>query len=89
MLEICSYGSVGVSAGNRRHYPEVYKHPQNKAVKGRLKTISFDFPNGIAAWGSELHVLAFCDFVFIFWAVAGWSELTGGFRRSQDLVRSH
>jgi hypothetical protein len=22
MREICSYGSVGVSAGNRRHYPE-------------------------------------------------------------------
>ena len=23
MQEICSYGSVGVPAGNRRHYPEV------------------------------------------------------------------
>ncbi len=22
MREICSYGSVGVPAGNRRHYPE-------------------------------------------------------------------
>jgi len=22
MQEICSYGSVGVPAGNRRHYPE-------------------------------------------------------------------
>ena len=28
MREICSYGSVGVSASNRRHYPETRKHQQ-------------------------------------------------------------
>jgi len=25
MREICSYGSAGVSAGNRRHYPAITK----------------------------------------------------------------
>jgi len=67
-MEICSYGSVGVPAGNRRHYPE--KRSRAKISSGAGEAARPKPPNGtqwvhwnptrekLATPGSEFCVVA-------------------------------